>query len=126
MIFAPSNHTAPLVGWYTPVMTLKAVVFPAVGSDEGHDLPLVDLQLQIVHSHNAAELHGDVIQSQKLLTHGCTASFFAFFCRFFRRSGSSLSPMMPFRKNSTTTMMMTENTTIRKPVRRKGTLKLPM
>ena len=29
MIFAPSNHTAPLVGWYTPVMTLKAVVFPA-------------------------------------------------------------------------------------------------
>ena len=98
----------------------------AVGSDEGHDLPLVDLQLQIVHSHNAAELHGDVIQSQKLLTHGCTASFFALFCRFFRRSGSSLSPMMPFRKNSTTTMMMTENTTIRKPVRRKGTLKLPM
>ena len=51
----------------------------AVGSDEGHDLALVDLQLQIVHSHNAAELHGDVIQSQKLLTHGCTASF----CRFF-------------------------------------------
>lgn len=98
----------------------------AVGSDEGYDLPLVDLQLQIVHSHNAAELHGDVIQSQKLLTHGCTASFVAFFCCFFRRSGSSLSPMMPFRKNSTTTMMMTENTTIRKPVRRKGTLKLPM
>ena len=34
--------------------------------------------------------------------------------------------MMPFRKNSTTTMMMTENTTMRKPVRRNGTLKLPM
>ena len=34
--------------------------------------------------------------------------------------------MRPRRKNSTTIMMMMENTTIRKPVRRKGTLKAPI
>ena len=87
----------------------------AVGADEGHDLTLVDLQIQIVHGDDAAELHGNVIQSQQILTHDCAASFFSFFARFLKRSGSSLSPMMPFRKNSTTTMMITENTAMRKP-----------
>ena len=33
---------------------------------------------------------------------------------------NSLSPMMPLRKNSTTIMMTTENTSIRKPGRMKG------
>ena len=34
--------------------------------------------------------------------------------------------MMPLRKNSTTIMMTTENTTIRKPLRSSGSLKFPM
>ena len=38
-------------------------------------------------------------------------------------SENSLSPIMPRRKKRTTIMMMTEKTTSRNPLRRKGTLK---
>ena len=41
----------------------------AVGTDQGHDLPLVDLQVQVIHRHHAAELHGDVFNLQHLLAH---------------------------------------------------------
>ena len=68
----------------------------AVGADEGHDLTLVDLQIQIVHGDDAAELHGNVIQSQQILTHDCAASFFSqlrfiLVCREINRKGKSVN-----------------------------------
>ncbi len=99
----------------------------AVGADEGHDLPFVDLQGQIVHRHHAAKLHGDVLQPEDIfhLAH-FTAPFPDALRRANRMSENSLSPMMPRRKNSTTIMMMMENTTIRKPVRSRGTVREPL
>ena len=41
----------------------------AIGADEGHDLPLVDLHGQVVDGHYTAELHGDVLQAQHILSH---------------------------------------------------------
>ncbi|MPN02648.1 hypothetical protein SDC9_149864 [bioreactor metagenome] len=41
----------------------------AVGADQGDDLPFVDLQIQIVNRHHAAELHGRVFHAQHILTH---------------------------------------------------------
>ena len=41
----------------------------AVGADEGGDLPLIDLHGQIVDRHHAAELHGDVVQPQYVVSH---------------------------------------------------------
>ena len=32
----------------------------AVGADKGHNLPLVDLKVQIVHGHHTAKLHSGV------------------------------------------------------------------
>ncbi|CAN4048302.1 ribosome recycling factor, partial [Dysosmobacter welbionis] len=102
----------------------------AVGADQGDDLPLAYLQIHVVHGDDAAELHGDILQTKDLLTHFAASFFFDFPERRARRlratSESSRSPMRPRRKNSTTIMMMMENTTIRKPVRRKGTLKAPI
>ena len=107
----------------------------AVGADEGHDFSLWHIQRQIVHGHNAAELHGHILHAKNILfTHERQASFSAvFFLGFSRASSppmpfqlSSFSPMMPLEKNSTMIMMTTEKTTIRKPLRSRGTLKEPM
>ena len=100
----------------------------AVGADQRHDLALVHLQVQVVHGHHAAELHGDIFHGQNVLTHLDATSFaaFSFFLNSFPKKlmipshENSRSPMMPLRKNSTTIMMTTENTSIRKPPRMKG------
>ena len=104
----------------------------AVRADERDDLALVHLEVQVVDGDDAAELHGGVFHLQKrfLLTHLDASSFFAAFAarlarRARMRSGSSRSPMMPLRKNSTTIMMMTENTTMRKPLRRRNWMMHP-
>ena len=99
-----------------------------VGADEGHDLALVDLQVQVVHGHHAAELHGDIFNRENVLAHLDATSFAAlsFFLNSFPKKlmmashENSLSPMMPLRKNSTTIIMITENTSIRKPPRMNG------
>src|SRR5699024_7644379 len=87
----------------------------AVGADEGDDLPPVHLQRQVIHRHHAAELHGDVFYPQYRFTHLCLPSFRKDFFMRRARSGSSRSPRRPRRKNSTMTMMNTENTTMRNP-----------
>ena len=99
----------------------------AVGSDEGHDLALVDLQTQVIHGDHAAELHGDILNRQNVLAHLDATSFaLSFFRKSFPKKlmmasqENSLSPMMPLRKNSTTIIMTTENTSIRKPPRMNG------
>ena len=100
----------------------------AVGADQGHDFPLVDIHGQVVHGHHAAKLHGHMFHMEDVwtFTH-FDASFSACLgldvLRLRSRSGSSRSPIMPRRKNSTTIMMMTENTTIRKPLRSRGSLR---
>jgi len=94
----------------------------AVGADQRHDLAAVDFHAQVVYRHHAAKLHGQVVDFQHVLAHFAAS----FPLRPRRRSGSSRSPMMPLRKNSTTTMMITENTTRRKPLRSSGTWKDPM
>ena len=104
----------------------------AVGADQGHDLALVDVQIQVIDGHHAAELHGGVFHMQYILrfTHLDATSFagLSFFLKSFPKKlmipshENSWSPMIPFRKNSTTIMMMTENTSIRKPPRMKGML----
>ena len=96
----------------------------AVGADKGHDLALIDLHAQIVHGYHTAELHGHIFHAQHVfrLTH-CTSPPFAALLRvkkrpIFRMSSytdTSRVPMMPLRKNSTTIMISTENTTMRKP-----------
>src|SRR5699024_3030957 len=87
----------------------------AVGADESHDLSLIDLQGQVIHRHHAAKLHGDVFQLEDMcLAHFATSLVFL---RGLSRSVISLLPMMPWRKNSTTIMMTTEKTTMRKPLR---------
>ena len=88
-----------------------------VGADQCNDLPLIDIQREVVDSDNAAELHGNVFYMKDILTHFATSSFLGVFARFLNRSGSSLVPMMPRLKNNTMIMMITENTTIRKPLR---------
>ena len=99
----------------------------AVGSDKGHDLALVDLQAQVIHGDHAAELHGDILNRQNVLAHLDATSFALSFSRksfpkklMMASQENSLSPMMPLRKNSTTIMMTTENTSIRKPPRMNG------
>ena len=100
----------------------------AVGADQRHDLALVDLQIQIVHGYHAAKLHSDVLHGQYVLAHLDVTSFAAlsFFLNSFPKKlmmashENSLSPMMPLRKNSTTIIMITENTSIRKPPRMNG------
>ena len=99
----------------------------AVGADEGHDLALVDLHAQIVHGHHAAELHGHMLHPEHILhfRHYAAPPFAVLPPNsFFRKrpaartssyTDTSRVPMMPFRKNSTTIMISTENTTMRKP-----------
>ena len=41
----------------------------AVGADQSHDLPLVDIQVQVIDGHNAAELHGHIFNMQHVLSH---------------------------------------------------------
>ena len=36
----------------------------AVGADERDDLALIDVEREIVHRHNAAELHGDIFHTE--------------------------------------------------------------
>ena len=99
-----------------------------VGADQRHDLALVYLQIQIVHGYHAAKLHSDVLHGQYVLAHLDVTSFAAlsFFLNSFPKKlmmashENSLSPMMPLRKNSTTIIMITENTSIRKPPRMNG------
>ena len=99
----------------------------AVGADEGNDLTLVHLHAQVVHVHHAAELHGHIFQLQYVF-HLEATSFadLSFFLHSFLKKlkipsqENSRSPIMPLRKNSTTIIMTTENTSIRKPPRMKG------
>ena len=69
----------------------------AVGADQGDDLPLAYLQIHVVHGDDAAELHGDILQTKDLLTHFAASFFFDFPERRARRlratSESSRSPM---------------------------------
>jgi len=95
-----------------------------VGADEGDDLVLVYFQVQVVHGHHAAKLHGGVFNGQYILAHLERTSFLAALAGFFWNS--SRSPMMPLRKNSTTIMIMMLNTTMRKPERSSGRRKPPM
>src|SRR5699024_1570647 len=93
----------------------------SVRADQGDDLPFVDLQGKIIHSHHAAELHRGIFHSQYVLTHLACASFSLALLRLLHnlgRSDSSWLPIRPSRRNSTTSMITTENTTIRKPPRR--------
>ena len=99
----------------------------AVGADQGDDLILIYLQVQVVHSHHAAKLHGGVFNGQYVFTHlerTSSLAAFAVDAGFFWKS--SQSPMMPLRKNSTTAMMMMLNTTMRKPERSSGRRNPPM
>ena len=98
----------------------------AVGTDQGHDLALVDVHRQVVHGDDAAEAHGQMVDMQHVFTHLACAPFLFFLPIPRIRSGSSFVPMMPWRKNSTTIMMMMENTTSLKPLRSSGTSKVPM
>ena len=99
----------------------------AVGADKGHDLALVYLHGQVIHGHHAAELHSDIFHLQHIF-HLEATSFadLSFFLHSFLKKlkipsqENSRSPMMPLRKNSTTIIMTTENTSIRKPPRMKG------
>ena len=50
-----------------------------VGADEGDDLIFIHLQVQIVHSHNAAKLHRGVFNGHYVFTHLERASFLAAF-----------------------------------------------
>ncbi len=85
----PRNHTAPLVGWYTPVMHVEGRgLARAVGADQGDDLPLVYLQIHVVHRDDAAELHGDILQTKDLLTHFAASFFFDFPAR----GGPAMAP----------------------------------
>ena len=104
----------------------------AVGADQGHDLALVDVQIQVIDGHHAAELHGGVFHMQHIFhfAHLDATSFagLSFFLKSFPKKlmipshENSWSPIIPFRKKSTTIMMITENTSIRKPPRIKGML----
>ena len=104
----------------------------AVGADQCHNLALVDVQIQVVDGHHAAELHGGIFHVQHVFhfTHLDATSFagLSFFLKSFPKKlmipshENSRSPMIPLRKNSTTIIMTTENTSIRKPPRMKGTL----
>ena len=99
----------------------------AVRADQGYDLTLVNIQIQIIDGHHAAELHGGVLHFQHVFHLDATS--FVGFSRFLKSLPNQLimpshenswSPMMPLRKNSTTIIMTTENTSIRKPPRMKG------
>ncbi len=47
-----------------------------VGADEGHNLPLVHIQGEVIHRHHAAELHGDIFHMKHVFAHCCTSPFF--------------------------------------------------
>ena len=99
----------------------------AIGADQSHDLPLVHLQGQVVHRHHAAELHGDVLQPEDIfhLAH-FTAPLSGRLAAGKQNVREFLVPIMPRRKKRTTIMMMTEKTTMRKPVRSRGTVREPL
>ena len=60
----------------------------AVGADEGHNLPFVHLQGEVIDRHHTAKLHGDVFHLQNVvtLTHGVHPPF---------PGGRQLGPLWP-------------------------------
>ena len=66
-----------------------------VGANQGHDFPLVDEHGEIIDRHDAAELHGEMLNIEDVLAHAFSPPFFLSVCRFRNRSGSSRVPMMP-------------------------------
>ena len=93
-----------------------------IGTDKRNNFTTVDFHAQIVDGDHTAKLHGQMLNTKNVVFHYLIPSFV--FLR--NRSGSSLVPMMPRRKKSTTIMIISEKITSRKPFRSRGTSKVPI
>ena len=100
----------------------------AVRADQRDDLAVIDVHGKVIDGDDAAELHGDMLNVKNGRTHASLPPFTDLLVNRLASPASEISrsPMMPRRKKSTTIMMTTENTTMRKPVRSSGTLNAPM
>ena len=70
-ISRPCQTTLPEVGTSSPASRLRSVVFPdPFGPENADDLPLLDLQRDLGHGHEAAETLGEAVDLKK---HGANA-----------------------------------------------------
>ena len=124
---SPRKEIRPLVGSYTPVMQLKAVVLPA---------PLGPIRATISPWFTSRDRSFTATTPPNCMVTCSSRRTFSTWLISPPLSGrlaagkqnvrEFLVPIMPRRKKRTTIMMMTEKTTIRKPVRSRGTVREPL